>query len=462
MKRLYLFVLNLLVAPMLFGAYADKPENNVDQHQQQALSVDSLKSATNNFYSDDIYPYYANTPEDLIPFKDVEPVFRYWTKRLPFRGPGRDYPDPPDLKSLKIGLLTPPQYGPEGKRGQGTKKGVVLAIEEANAARKPGELPFEIIEREDSPQWGSAANIAVEFKDNDVLGYIGTIDGDATHVALRVTLKIETFIINTSDPDPTLTETQIPWLLRVFPDDRQQCMRLAYMIVKDKGCKRIAVYRESSRPGRVGVMHFLNYVRRLGYPALAHLLFKPGERDITSQINAIKAIEPDAILFYGQPEDIGYAVAQFRKAGINAQFFGFDRLMEEEFAKTAGPYAEGMTITYFYDPDRKDKTWLDFVERFVKRWGHKPDVYAAYGYDGARLMVEAINKSGPNRFRIRDYLSNLNEWDGVTGHMVFDGRCDNIAPIGVAEYKNSKWHYRPYPLKPPVVKQQANIKQQPF
>ncbi|MGB9603727.1 MAG: ABC transporter substrate-binding protein, partial [Limisphaerales bacterium] len=118
---------------------------------------------------------------------------------------------------------------------QGTKKGVVLAIEEANAARKPGELPFEIIEREDSPQWGSAANIAVEFKDNDVLGYIGTIDGDATHVALRVTLKIETFIINTSDPDPTLTETQIPWLLRVFPDDRQQCMRLAYMIVKDKG-----------------------------------------------------------------------------------------------------------------------------------------------------------------------------------------------------------------------------------
>ncbi|MGB9602222.1 MAG: hypothetical protein ACPMAG_05490, partial [Limisphaerales bacterium] len=85
MKKLYLFVLNLLVAPLLFGAYADKPENNVDQHQQQALSVDSLKSATNNFYSDDIYPYYANTPEDLIPFKDVEPVFRYWTKRLPFR-----------------------------------------------------------------------------------------------------------------------------------------------------------------------------------------------------------------------------------------------------------------------------------------------------------------------------------------------------------------------------------------
>ena len=43
-----------------------------------------------------------------------------------------------------------------------------------------------------------------------MLAFIGTIDGDATHVALRVALKIETFMVNCSDPDPSLTETQIP------------------------------------------------------------------------------------------------------------------------------------------------------------------------------------------------------------------------------------------------------------
>ena len=88
------------------------------------------------------------------------------------------------------------------------------------------QLPFELFEKADSPQWGSAANIAVEFADNEVLAFIGTIDGDATHVALRVALKIETFMVNCSDPDPTLTETQVPWLLRVFPDNRQQGYRL--------------------------------------------------------------------------------------------------------------------------------------------------------------------------------------------------------------------------------------------
>ena len=93
------------------------------------------------------YPYYADTPEEMIPYRNIEPYYRYFTTRQPFLGPGRDYPDPPDLKSLKVGLLSPPNYGSEGGRGGRTRQGVELAFEEANAARKPGALPFEIIYR---------------------------------------------------------------------------------------------------------------------------------------------------------------------------------------------------------------------------------------------------------------------------------------------------------------------------
>jgi branched-chain amino acid transport system substrate-binding protein len=393
------------------------------------------------------YPYYGNTPEDMWPFRGVEPYYRYWTTRLPFRGPGRDAPDVPGLKTLKVGLLSPAKYGAEGARGARTKHGVDLAFEEANASRKPGQLPFEIIYREDSPQWGSAANIAVEFKDHDVLGFLGTIDGDATHVALRVALKIETYMINTSDPDPTLTETQIPWLTRVFPDDRQQCFRLADLIVRKRGCKRIAILRESSRPGRVGVMHFANYIRRLGQPPVAHLLYPAGAKSFDDQINAIKGADPDAVLFYGQPGDIGRAAALLRKAGVKAQYFGFDRLKDPEFIEQAGDAADEMSITYFFNPERNDAAWTEFVTRYEKRWGEKPDVFAAYGYDGARLMIEAIDKAGPNRFRVRDYLASLEEWNGVTGHMLFDGRWDNIVAISFAHFKGGRWHFEK-PLEP--------------
>jgi branched-chain amino acid transport system substrate-binding protein len=387
------------------------------------------------------YPYYANTPPELLPFRDLEPYYRYWLTRLPFRGPGQEYPDPPNLTSLKVGLLSPAPYGPEGERGQRTRNGVMMAFDEANAVREAGQLPFEVVERKDTPQWGSAAPIAVEFADMGALGFLGTIDGDATHVALRATLKTEVYMINTSDPDPTLTETQIPWLTRVFPDDRQQCILLADLVVRQHGCKRIVVFRESSRPGRVGVMHFIHYVRRLGYPPVQHLFFEPGDRNIGPQINAIRAANPDAVVFYGQPDDVGRFAAQFREAGIEARFFGFDRLKEDAFRENAGEAAEGMTIAYFFNPWRTDPVWVDFVERYQQRYGMRPDVYAAYGYDGARLMIEAIDHAGPNRWRIRDYLAGLDEWDGVTGRMIFDGRWDNIKPIKVARFQGGQWHF---------------------
>jgi ABC-type branched-subunit amino acid transport system substrate-binding protein len=75
----------------------------------------------------------------------------------------------------------------------------------------------------------------------------------------------------------------------------------------------------------------------------------------------------------------------------------------------------------------------------------KPDIYAAYGYDGANLMMEAIDHGGPNRFRIRDYLANLDTWSGVTGPMRFDGRWDNIAPFSIASFLDGQWRFEPPP-----------------
>ena len=445
MKNACLFALALIVAVPAFGAgygFVEKPE----PPENPALTGPArptvpVPGQTLQSFQDDDYPYYANTPEDMIPYRGVEPFYRYWTRRLQYFGPGRDYPAPAGLKSLKVGLLSPGAYGPEGARGKRSRRGIELAFEEDNAARKPGELPIELVFSEDAPQWGSAANITVDFADNEVLGFLGTIDGDATHVALRATLKLETYMINTSDPDPTLTETQVPWLTRIWPDDRQQCFRLADLVVRKRNCHRIAVLRESSRPGRVGVMHFINYIRRLGFPPVQHLFYKAGDQHIDEQIAAIKGSDPDAVLFYGQPEDIGRFVKQFREAGIKAQFFGFDRLQEPGFQKNAGVHAEGMTITYFFNPNRPDPRWQEFIARFQKRYNEAPDIYAAYGYDGAQMMIAAIQHAGPNRYRVHDYLASLNDYDGVTGRMVFDGRWDNIVPITTANFRGGQWNY---------------------
>jgi len=430
----------LMLAFSAAAQYKDKPDTGTNYTAEPILppGATSVQKA-----DEGDYPYYGNAPNELLPYRNIQPYYRYWLTRLPFRGPGKDYPDPPGLKSLKIGLLSPAPYGTETVRGEMGRKGVVLAIEEANASREPGQLPFELLEKADSPQWGSAANIAVEFADNDVLAFIGTIDGDATHVALRVALKIETFMVNCSDPDPTLTETQIPWLMRVFPDNRQEGYRLALLLVKEKGLKKIVVMRSNSRPGRSGVRPFVDAVRRLGHPVLQEINFRDGDHALGTQIGVVKQADPDAVVFWGNPADAGLAARELRAAGVKAAFFGFDRVVEPDYAKTAGPAAEGTTAAYFFDPNKTDAAWKGFSERFQKRFGLKPDVYAGYSYDGSQMLVAAIKKAGPNRYRIRDIMGGIDEYTGVTGYMRFDGRWDAITPVILAEYKGGQWHFEP-------------------
>jgi branched-chain amino acid transport system substrate-binding protein len=402
---------------------------------------------------DEEYPIFGGVPKEFWPFHNIEPYEHYFVTRTPFRGPGRDYPPPSDLKSLRIGLIDSPRYGANWDRSERTRAGIVQAIEEANGERQPGELPFELVEHEGVAQWGGAANLAALLADENVLGYLGMIDGTDAHVALRVTLKTEIVMINTSDPDPTLTETQIPWLLRVLPDQRQEESKLVDLIVHRFGCQRIAILRAGDRFARVGSHLFIDFVRRLGCPAVQELLFKPGGTDIRHQIAAIKDAQPDAIFFLGEPADVGRFVKQFREAGVKARFFGTDLLLEDAFVQNAGDAAEGTMCTSLFDPARKDPLWVGFAARFKARWGHEPDVYAAYAYDGAQILLSAIRRAGPNRWRIRDLVCNLDYYQGVSGWMRFDGTVSNIAPVRLVRYEHGRPVFEPEPEFTPALAQ---------
>jgi ABC-type branched-subunit amino acid transport system substrate-binding protein len=100
--------------------------------------------------------------------------------------------------------------------------GATLAIEEANAAGGYGGKPFKLMVHNDSAIWGAASNEIVKMVyDEKVWAMFGSISSDTTHIALRVTLKAETPLINSASTDPTIPETIIPWYFTDIQDDRK-------------------------------------------------------------------------------------------------------------------------------------------------------------------------------------------------------------------------------------------------
>jgi ABC-type branched-subunit amino acid transport system substrate-binding protein len=392
---------------------------------------------------------YGNIPDELVAYDKYMKAYKYhFLEPIQFYGAGREKLPPSDLKEVRIGFLGPLEGSVIQPLGKQMLQGTQLAIEEANKKGGYMGIPYKLMIHNDVGLWGAAANEVVKMDDEKVWAWLGTIDDNNSHVAIRATLKLEILNMNTGDPDPTFTETNIPWVIRNIPDDRQSGYVLVDRIYRKDKHSRVAVMRANNRYGRVGILHFNRSATRIGYPIIIEERFKDEEIDFKAQLERIKKTSPDAIVLWGNAKESALILKQIRELGMEQPVYGSDRMVSQEFLQIAGSLAEGIVTTCQYNPDADDPRLKAFKAAYLKRFGQEPDVFAAHAYDGTNMVIEAIQKVGLNRVKIRDILLDLKTfqgYEGVTGKVTFDATWNNIRPVFMAEVSNGKFKFSPAP-----------------
>jgi ABC-type branched-subunit amino acid transport system substrate-binding protein len=392
--------------------------------------------------------------------KFTAPYDTNYTRPNIYMGAARDIPAPADISEVRIGFFGPIEHNSESVLGLRMLHGAQLAIDEANASGGYGGKPFKLMIHNDynnwqaravygdvrpteSYIWGSASDETVKMAyDEQVWAIFGSISSESTHIALRVALRAELPVVSSANSDPTVPETTIPWYFGTMQDDRQQYLTLARRIYTELGLKRVAVLRASSRYGRYGLPKFLDASRRLGHPVVIEQIFQPGETDYSKQLKVIRSSRPDAVFLIGDELEAAAILKQMRAAGMKQRTFGAFRTLGDTLLKEAGDAAEGFEAVYPYDPNRQDPRWLEFNQRFEARFHEKPEQFASMAYDTMNILLDSICKAGLNRARIHDALGNIEQYDGVTGQMVFDPNLKNTAPLYLGTVHNGSITYR--------------------
>jgi ABC-type branched-subunit amino acid transport system substrate-binding protein len=395
---------------------------------------------------------YANMPPAARPFANYRRPYKEWYVQpdtLDYGGSARNEPDgdAASLKTINIGFLGPLDADNEDSPyGIAMLHGAQLAVDEANASGGFRGKPFALKIYDDLALWGasSMAIVDMRFKDQ-AWAMLGSVDSASTHVELRATLKLELPIMDTATNDPTVTQTLVPWLMHNFPDDRQQGYALADYIFLQRHLKRIGVLQVNNRYGRVGKEIFSATARRIGRQPVVEVWFAQDTTDFTSQLQTINASGVDGLVIWGNAPEAALILKQMRALGMRQPVFGSSRTCSPQLVRIAGTASEGLTVISAIDPMRSDPKWTAFQQRFVKRFGVAPDAYAAYAYDGAKMLLGAINHAGLNRGRIMDALRDyqMKAYAGVTGRAFFDYTLNNIAPVTFAQVRDGKFAYWP-------------------
>ena len=398
---------------------------------------------------------YGDTPKELVPYgRFTEPYKTFFLEPNEYRGYGRHIPEPEHVDSVKIGFLGPIEAtvsiatggaSHEEPLGRKMLQGAQLAIEHANArgGYRGSKTPYELVVRNDNGLWGASGNeiVHLAYKEN-VWAILGTIDGANSHIAIRVALKAEVPMMNTGDTDPTFIETAIPWVCRNITDDRQMSYLLADYVFGELELTRVAALRANNRYGRMSIDEFRDAATRLGHPFLAELNYMLGDTDFTPQLERIKALDPEAVITWGDSEESALILAQMRAMGMNQLFIGSDRMVTAEFLEAAGKGVVKVVAGYPYDPESRDPKHVEFIEQFNARFGEPPETYAAHAYDGMAQLIDAIERGGLNRALIRDEMMAVKTWHGVTGHKTYDAICSNRSPAVLAVVEDGAWTFR--------------------
>ena len=387
-------------------------------------------------------PVKSQSVDDPIPYgKYSKPYRNLLATPVEFNGPGREKENT-EVAEVRIGVFGPTK-GTLADAGESLRRGAQIAIDEANADCGYQGKPFKLVFRPDDGPWGTTARQMVKLLYEDkVWAVLGSVDGPNTHIAEQVITKARAPLVAPTASDPSLTQINVPWIFRCIPDDQKQALALAEYIFHKKGYKRVAGLAVNDHYGRFGMVEFESLARRFGYPLALNLKYNPGQTEFGNHLSLIEAIGAEAVVIWGSPEESALFILKMRSRGMKQSVFGSGLLAVPEFLQAAGPYSEGVTVALPYDSSRNEPQAVQFRENFEAKYKKEPDLFAAYAYDGMKIIIESVKAGGLNRIRIRDAIAHIEKFDGATGEIRFNENGDNIAEVKLAIVRDGNF----YPL----------------
>ncbi|MEW9673035.1 ABC transporter substrate-binding protein [Ammoniphilus sp. 3BR4] len=207
-------------------------------------------------------------------------------------------------------------------------------------------------------------------------------------------------------------------------------------LVNKRGFKKIAIITNSGAFGRGEHDTFTAELKAMNVTPVADEVVTPDAKDFSAQLSNIKNANPDAV--YIGTEDIqgGLITKQARALGITAQIVGGASFATDVYVNTAGKEnAEGTIFTTTYIDDDSEEVKA-FKEAYKKKYGKEAEApsFIAKGYDGAKILIEALNKAYPNLDgeHIRSALLDLN-YDALIGNFDFNETGEGLenAQLGI-------------------------------
>lgn len=342
--------------------------------------------------------------------------------------------------TFRIPVIATNSPGPAKPFGDDMLKGIQLAVDQANSSREIPNITLALdvfsTPATADPQAVQAMNTIAQGGASVVL--FGTSSATALAVAPIAQRASLPFVATQSGADGLMGLGD-----RIFrttaPQFTYQGMLSQYF--KSKGVKRLAIMYNADNPTltAVATQTIPAAATRDGYEIARTISFSATETNFQPIVRQAIAANPDAILFLSFGPQNASMVNEMRLANFKGLIAG-QPAGGVDILIGLGAKADG--IIYASDFSAASPTSQKFVSAYQAKHGANavPNSFVSTGYDGARLIIEALKVA--KSLDRAGMLEALNAtaaagYQGAGSPIKFENRDARVTPV-VVEWRNGK------------------------
>ncbi|HZV20676.1 MAG TPA: branched-chain amino acid ABC transporter substrate-binding protein [Hyphomicrobiales bacterium] len=196
------------------------------------------------------------------------------------------------------------------------------------------------------------------------------------------------------------------------------------------GYKTFVSIHDTTDYGKGHNQYFSEALAKSGGKILGTFGVGADQQDFTAELTQIKALNPQ-VIYFGGLTPIGVRIrAQMDKLGIKAVFDGTSGIVSDAYIQGLGPLAEGTLAFREGAPTERLPGGKFFLEKYAEqKYDSPPEAYGAFAYAAMDLILDTIEKVGPDRKKVIDALANVKDRDSIVGKITFDDHGQNTVPL---------------------------------
>lgn len=317
---------------------------------------------------------------------------------------------------VRIGFITTLST-PAGYLGEDARDAFRLAIEQEGG--KLGGVPVELVVEDDGLQPAKGKQIVDRMSLDGISLYTGVMFSNVLAAVVNGATQGDRFYISANAGPSNLAGEQCKanYFAASYQNDVPH--EMAGVAANDLGYRKMVILAPNYQAGRDALAGF----KRTFKGEVTEIYTKLNQLDFSVELARVRALNPDAV-FQFHPGGAGINFAkQYGSSGLAKSIPMVVPVfsMDERMLAATGDVAEGVNVVSGWNPQSDKPANQAFIQAFTAKYNRAPTMYAAQGYDTARLIGSALKATHGDLKNADAFRSALRaaDFDSVRGDFRF-------------------------------------------